>query len=331
MLRTPVFTISAGGIDITSRFSGLNMTMTINDGEGLKSDTMEISLDDLDGMVEAPTTGAVLNPIGGYVETGTRDFGLFTVDNVTYEGWPQKINISAKSVAAMSLAKQREPKSYTKEEFPTYGDIFKSIASTIGLGLSIAGDLMGIPNPFEAQAEEGGLEFLTRLGEKINGAISVKSNNLVIVPKGAGLSASGSALQQIIIAPGRNLISYSVTTKDEPKYSEVESTYYDRAANERKVMTESTGMEGPKFLLRHPFQEEAEAQRAAQAAAKDLARSQAEATFVIEGDPFAQVEAHAVASGIRSKVDGIWRVKNASHTFTADAHYNTTLQCDVPS
>jgi phage protein D len=330
-MRTPVFSISAGGTDITGNLAGLNMTMTITDGEGLKSDTLEITIDDVNGMIEAPRTGVTLSATGGYAESGVRDFGLFTVDQVTFEGWPQKITISASSVAAKSLAKEAEPKAYPTKDYATYGDIFSEIAGKIGLGLQMAGELMGIANPYEAQSEEGGLEFVSKLGEKLNASVSVKSNNLVVTVKGSGQSASGGALQQVIVAPGINLLSYSVTQKDEPKHSEVESTYYDRAANERKTVTESTGMEGPKFLMRHPYQEEGEAQRAAQSKAKDLTRAQAEATFVIEGDPFAQVEAHAMVSGCRPGVDGEWRVKTVTHTFSADAAYTTSLQCDVPA
>lgn len=330
-MRTPVFSISANGVDITGNFAGLNMTMTITDGEGLKSDTLQLDIDDAGGMVEAPTTGAVLNPIGGYQESGVRDFGLFIVDQVTFEGWPQKISISAKSVAATSLAKEAEPKSYPTKDYSTYGDIFSEIAGKIGLGLQMAGELMGLSNPYEAQAEEDGLEFLTRIGEKINASVSVKSSNLVVTVKGSGESASGGALQVISIAPGLNLLSYTVTQSDEPKFSEVEGTTYDRASNERKTVTESTGMDGPKFLLRHPYQDESEAQRAAQSKAKDLKRAQAEATFVIEGEPFAQVEAYAEASGCRPGVDGTWRVKTATHSFSASGAYTTSLQCDVPA
>lgn len=330
-MRTPYFSISAGGVDITGNLAGLGLSMTITDGEGTEADTLQIEIDDPNGSVIAPETGAVLSPVGGYLDSGVRDFGLFTVDNVTYEGWPQKISISAKSVAAMSAAKQAEPKNFTKDEYPTYGDIFGYVAGTIGVGLQMAGELMGIANPTEGQTEEDGLEFLSRLGEKINASVSVKSNNLTVTVKGSGQSASGGGLQQIQVSPGLNIISYSVTWKDEPKHSEVESTYYDRAKNERKTVTESTGMDGPKFLMRHPYQEEGEAQRAAQSKAKELTRAQGEATFVIEGDPFAQVEAFVMVSGCRSKVDGLWRAKQVTHQFSASGPYTTSLQCDVPA
>lgn len=68
-----------------------------------------------------------------------------------------------------------------------------------------------------------------------------------------------------------------------------------------------------------------------QSMARELTRAQAEATFVVEGEPFAQVEAHVTANGCRSLVDGPWRVKTVTHSFSAGGPYTTSLQCDVPA
>lgn len=331
-MPTPVFTIKADGKDVTKNLAGILTTMTITDGEGLESDTMQLVIDDRDGKIEAPRKGAVLNPIGGF-EGNTRDFGLFTVDSVTYEGWPQRITVEAKAVAAKSLAKQREPKSYPPKKFKTYGDIFNDIAGHIGLTLRMDASLKSIPNPFEAQAEEDGLHFLTRIGEKINAAVSVKAGNLVVVVKGSGNSASGAQLDHVPIkpGPGGNMTSYSVSEKDEPKYSQVESSYYDRKKNQRKTTVVMTSLDGPKHVIRAPYSDEAEAKRAAGAKAKDLVRAQADATFEIEGNPFLQAEAHVMVSGVRDPVNGLWRVKSVTHNFSSSAPYTCSVQCEKPS
>lgn len=324
------FSIKADGVDVTGNFVGAQMEMSITDGEGLEHDTLSITLDDVDGSVEAPRTGAVLNPVGGY-EGRMRDFGLFVVDRVSYEGWPQRISISAQAVAAKQLAKQREPKAFTREAYPTYGDIFAEVSGQVGLSLQMSAELRAIPNPYEAMAEENSFDFLIRLAPKINASIAAKAGHLVVVKKGAGKSAGGSDLDRIEIAAGVNLISYQVTENDEPKHSEVEATVYNRSKNERETVSESTGLEGPKFLIRAPFQDKDEAKRAAAAKAKELVRAQAEATFTIDGEPFAQAEAWAEVSGCRPRVDGLWRVKSVTHNFSASAPYTTTLQCEVPS
>ncbi|MCO5730067.1 phage late control D family protein [Rhizobium sp. SSA_523] len=302
------------------------MTMTITDGAGIKSDTLQVVLDDLGGWTQAPRTGALLRPVAGYVDRA-RDFGLYSVDSVVYSGWPQKITIDAKSVAAKSLAKQREPKAYPKKDYPTYGDIFADIARRINLKLQISVEIKTKANSYEAQADEDALEFTTRIGEKLNATVAVKSGNLVVVKRGAGESASGAALDRIKVAPGLNLLSYTVTEKDEPKHSNVEATYYDRAQNKREIVTVQTGMQGPKFLLRTPFQSESEAKEAAEAHAKELLRMQADASFEIDGDPFAQAEAWADVQGVRSRVDGQWWIKTATHNLSASSPYTVSLQC----
>ncbi|CCF19179.1 protein of unknown function [Pseudorhizobium banfieldiae] len=329
-MPTPVFYIKADGKDVTDNLRGVGITMTITDSEGLSADTLQLEIDDIDGSVEAPRTGVVLNPIGGY-EGNLRDFGLFIVDSVTYTGWPQKISVDAKSVAAKSLAKQREPKAYPKKDFPTYGDIFQEVASSIGLTLKMDSKLKAIENQYEAQAEEDGLEFLTRISGKINASVTVKAMNLVVAIKGAGRSASGAQLDRIRVAKGYNLLDYSVTERDEPKHSEVEATYYDRDKNERASVSVSTGLEGPKFLIRSAFQNEAEAKEAAESQAKELTRMQGEATFTIDGDPFAMAEAWADVTGCRTRVDGEWRIRTVTHNFSSGSPYTNTLQCGTTS
>jgi phage protein D len=322
----PVFSISADGVDVTRNFAGANMTMTITDAAGLKSDTLQVVLDDLDGMTTAPRTGAILNPVGGY-EGMMRDFGLFSVDSVRYDGWPQTITIDAKSVAAKSAAKQREPKAYPEKEYPTYGDILADVAKRVGVQLKISPEIKSKKNTYEAMADENPLEFATRLEVKLGASISVKAGNLVVIKKGAGLSVSGEALGIITISKGFNLLSYSVTEKDEPRHKEVEATWYDRKMNKREIVTVQTGMDGPKFLMRTPFQNEEEAKAAAESHAKELLRMRGDATFEIDGDPFAMAEAWAVVSGCRTQVDGSWWAKTVTHQFSADGPYKNSIQC----
>lgn len=329
-MPVPYFTISADGRDITGNLRGAGISMTITENADLEGDTLQMEIDDVEGSVMAPRTGAVLNPVGGY-EGRMRSFGLFSVDSVTYSGWPQKISISAKSVAAKSLAKQREPKSFPTEKYPTYGDIFAEISGKVGLSLKISADIKSIKNPSEHQTEEGGIEFLTRIGEKLNAAITVKAQNLCVVVKGKEEGAGGGALSRVSVARGMNLLGYSATQKDQPKHSEVEATYYDRKKNKREVVTESTGLEGPKFLMRCAYQEKDEAQRAAKSQAEELVRLCGEATFEIDGEPFAQAEAYAVATGCRPGVDGLWRIKTVTHNFSSTGPYTTSLACTAPS
>lgn len=329
-MPTPVFYIKVNGADVTGRFRDYNMTMTVTDAEGLNADTLEIQLDDKDGRIKLPATGAIIEPTGGY-EGNLRNFGKFEVDGITLSGWPQTLSISAKSVNAKSAAKQRKAEAYQESDYPTYGDIFAKVASDLSLTLSMSATLKAVANHYEAQSEESSLEFLTRLGEKIGAAVTIKAGRLVVVEKGKGKSASGQALSKLAVSPSTNLLTYSVNISEEPRHSSVEASTYDRGKNAAETVTAPTGLTGPVFVMRQPYDSKEAAERAAKAKASDLIRAQAEATFEIDGDPWAMAEAWVTASGIREGVDGDWRVKTASHTFSASAPYTTSLQCDYPS
>lgn len=328
-MKTPVFYIKANGEDITDRLSGLGVSMTVTDNEGVKADTLEINIDDMGGRVVTPKAGAVLQAIGGYRDK-LRDFGQFSVDAVTLAGWPQSIQISAKSVAAKSLAKQRHTIAFKAADFPDYGAILQHVASLAGVAPSIHSAISQIENLYEAAADEDLVQFLTRVSRKIGATISVKGQRLVAIPKGVGQSVSGVNLGIISIEKPGNLISYSVTWSDGPKYSSVVASHYDRRKNEKKTVSEATGMDGPTWSIREPYENETAAKRAAKAKAADLRRAQASATFQIDGDPFALAEASAVVSGARADVDGTWRIKSAAHSFSATGPYTTSLSCDVP-
>lgn len=343
-MPVPVFFITANGKDITKKLLGLGCSLTVTDGEGIESDGIELELDDKDGRVEFPKTGAILQVRGGYSDTNQiRDFGSYSVDSVTLSGWPQKISISAKAVAAKSLAKKREPKAYKADKFPTYKHIFEDVAKSIGVSLSIHADIGAVPNDYEAQSDEDGVEFCLRIGEKLGASISIKSQKLCVVPKGKGQSASGSDLSTIKVTRPGNLLSYQVAFSDDANYSSVEASYYDRGKNEKKTVTtkvssvkekyelgESSG-DPPGYVMRMPHDSEATARRAAGAKAKDLERAQANVTFEINGDPFAMAAAMVQASGIRKGANGKWRAKTVTHSFSATGPYTTSLQCDVPT
>lgn len=329
-MPVPYFTVLADGVDISGNLRGTGVSMTITDNDGLDEDRLQIVIDDIEGSVIAPRTGAILNPVGGYLDGRMRDFGLFSVDSVSYDGWPQTITIQAKSVVAKSLEKQREPKAYTSDKFPTYGDIFSDIAGKIEVGLKIADAIRSKKNPSEHQTEEGALEFLDRLGEKLNASITVKGMTLCVVEKGKEMSAGGGSLDRVHVTRGVNLLGYSATERDDPKYKEVEATYYDRDKNSRETVKEETGLDGPTFLIRQPYQNKQDAENAVKSQAQALVRASGEANFEIDGEPFAQAEAYAVVSGCRERVDGLWRIKTVTHQFSSTAPYTTSLACTAP-
>lgn len=325
----PFFQINVGGQDITSRLAGGGISLSITDGVGINSDSVQIEIDDKDGVVAPPSTGVELNIIAGYDDDRV-DFGTYTVDEVSLSGWPQKISISAQAAKAKSALKQRRPKSYEPPDYPTYGKLFEEIAERNGLQLAISGEIAGKSLEYEAQAEESDFGFLSRLALKLDAAVSVKDGRLVAVKRGAGVSAGGKPLPFIRVRYGENVLSYTVSRKDQPKHKKVKATYFDRKTAKRKEVEADASDEGPEYLLRQPFQSEGEAQDAADSYASDLQRNEGSATFEIDGNPHARAEAHVLVSKIRSLVDGVWRAVTVTHNWTAGGAYSTSLECELP-
>jgi phage protein D len=329
-MARPFFRVSAGGVDITSKLVGRGISLTISDGVGRESDTIQLEIDDVNGEVAAPRTGVILNVVGGYEDGPQRDFGDYKVDQVAYSGYPQKISISAQAVDAKSEQKQKRVLDYQVEDFPTYGDIFSAAAGRMGLELAISAEIKSKANPYEMQSEENDLSFSTRLGDKLDASVSVKSGRLVVMKRGKGTTVSGQQLPTIVVEYAVNVLSYNVTRKDKPKHSTVTATWFDRDEVERKEVSVSASAEGPDFLLRDPYASEAEAKENAEAKSKELQRGEASASFEIDGDPMARAEAYVEAIGLRDQVDGKWRATTVTHNFSSTSPYTTSIECELP-
>lgn len=326
-----IFGISVGGVDISSKLAGVSIDMTVTDGAGLNSDTVSLTLDDAGGRIANITTGVRLSVFGGTDEKGVRNFGTYVVDEVVYEGYPQKITIKAQASDVTSPEKERDIKGFPKDEYPTYQSIFSEVAGQAGLALKMDGEIGAKKSPGESRDKEDPVAFLTRLGKKIGATVTVKEKQLIVVKRGSGKSASGQSMGELLIAPGLNLLSYSVSLKEKPKHSETEAKWFDR----RKVKWESQNGHlkvAGKVPYRHerPYADENEAKEAAQGRADELSRRSGTGSFTIDGTPFASAEMFATVAGVRGNVDGRWFITTATHNFSSSSPYTTDLQVEVP-
>lgn len=329
-MPVPFFRVRANGTDITTPLAGRGMSLTITDGVGRESDSISLVIDNQDGMVKPPATGAVLEVEGGYLDGEWRNFGKFKVDSISAQGWPENITINAQSADAKSEQKTPRVKSYKTEDFPTYGDIYADVAKRMSLKLSISDEVKGIKNTFEFQAEENDMSFGTRMGDRLDASVSIKSGHLVVAKRGKGTTVGGGEMPPIIVRRPGNLLDYSCEHKDKPKHKEVKATYFDRDKAGVVEVKVAAGQEGPEFLIREPFQSKEEAESAADSAARDLKRGEATADFTIDGTPYARAEMMVHAIGINALVNGLWRSTNVTQNFTAGGPYTTSISCELP-
>ena len=328
-MAVPFFQILQGSRDVTAIVGQRNISLSLTDGVGMDADSVTYEIDDQDGLIAPPRTGVKITIIGGYVGN-TRNFGEFIVDQVTLRGYPQLIAVSAQSVGAKTEAKQKRSKSYDKTEYPTYRDIYAEIAGRAGLQLAISSEIGSASNQYEAQTEENDLEFATRIGMKLDAHVSAKNGRLIAIKRGAGESASGKSLGGKVIRGGVNLIAYSANVKDTPKHTKVKSTYFDRQKAKKESVEVSSGDEGPEFLIREPFPTKEDAQKAAEAKAKELKRIEGQADFTVVGDPFLMAEEIITVENVRPLVDGEWRATNVTHNWSGADAYVNELSCEKP-
>jgi uncharacterized protein len=336
MARTQIFgfkgpggTIMGLSANLVGSMPGM-ISMTVVDGAGFSSDTMTAEFDNRNMMVNPPRKGVTVQPFGGYVEGPMQEFGDYIVDQVTFSGYPHKISISAQAAAAKSGAKQRQAKGYPKKDFPTVKSVAADIAGEAGLQLSISGEIGSLPNDGEFRSEEEALHFLQRVVSKFDATVTVKSGRMVVVPRGKGMSASGLALPVAVVGPGV-ILSYTVSEGDKVQHEKSEAAWYDRPKNEVVIENESTGLEGPPLRVQPTFQTKATAKAAAKAKANQLKRQTKNGQFTVDGNPSYKAEQLITVSGLPQICNGSWRVKTATHTFSASAPYTTALDCEVPT
>ena len=93
---TPDFRILADSQDITDRIRDRLLSLRVTDEAGIKSDTVEIKLDDRDALIAWPEHGAELEVLLGYQKSGLTRMGLYVVDEVEHGGPPNALTIRAK-------------------------------------------------------------------------------------------------------------------------------------------------------------------------------------------------------------------------------------------
>ena len=106
---TPDFKIIAAGADITPQIKDRLLSLTVSDEAGLKSDQVEIRLDDRYNAIELPVPGAPLAVFLGFKETFLMPMGLYTADEIAAKGPPDEITIRAKAADLEAARNPRKP------------------------------------------------------------------------------------------------------------------------------------------------------------------------------------------------------------------------------
>ncbi len=312
-------------LDITDRVRPRLVSLSLSEKRGEEADQLDIVLDDTDGKLELPPTGATLQLEIGWkqgrdVIIGLVDKGRFIVDEVSHSGPPDRVTIRARAADFASEIKTRREKSY---HGTTLGAIVTEIAGRNKLKPRCATQLAGTAVTSKIQSRESDLAFLRRLGREHSAVAKIAAGTLILAPIGTGRTASGKTLPTVTILR-REGDSHEFTRQKRVDVPGVAATWHDRNAGKRRTFTAGEG-EGAKKLARVYPTEEA-AQTAANAARTKARREPILLSLTVLGRPDLAPEQKATVSGYKAAIDGAgWLVTEVDHNI-GDRGFTTNIK-----
>lgn len=352
----PVYRLMQGNKDITGRFQGRLISLTLTDNRGFEADQLDIELDDADGALSLPDKGATLSLGIGWQDTGVVDKGRYKVDELEHSGPPDRLTIRARSVdlaGGMTLRKERSFRGQT------IGAIVGAIASKNALAAIVASALAGLVIDHIDQTSESDANFLTRLAKDHDAIATVKHGKLLFIKTGAAQSASGIALPTVEITRASG-DTHSFLIADRENYNGVKAYYQDArravkgevvidASNAVKVVTKPSPKKSKKKgakktvadvmvnpnpdnvkVLRHTYASKSNAERAARAEWQRIQRGVASFHITLaRGRPDLFPELPAIVRGWKSEIDNTgWIITKVTHNLS-DHGYTSTLELEI--
>lgn len=321
--RSPDYRISIAGRTISPEMDARLISLTLTDKRGFDADQLDITLTDHDGRLKLPDTGAELRLALGWRGEGLVDRGIYIVDEIEHSGTPDQLVIRARAADMRKDLPTRRSQSWHKI---TLRDIIATIASRHGLEPRVNDTLADTLIEHIDQTDESDLHFLTRLGERFDADATIKIQNLLFLPRGAGETAGGIAIPPVTLTrQAGDSHRYLIASRD--TYSGVVVWWHDPEAGERYRVQVGT-RDNPKYL-RGNRASEADAMADAQAEWRRVRRAGASlALELAEGRPDLYPETPVVVRGWKPEIDGAdWVVAEVSHS-VSDSGYTCSVICE---
>lgn len=320
----PVFKVTVNGSDITQIIADRLVQLAVTDEAGVKSDRVEIRLDDREQRLSIPPTRATVQVQIGY-EGGTLvDKGTFVIEDIELVGPDRTMTLRGTAVGASRGAGASREVSWHET---TLGKIAESIAKRHGWKLSISKELEGIKIDHVDQREND-LQFLSRLAAENDAVAKVASGRLIINPHATGKRVSGGDIPMVSIEAGETT-DWSMTLVERGNYAGVKATYNDLRTGKRGEIVAGEDTTNT-TTLPHTYKSKEAATRASKSRSNALKRHRS--TFSIynmPGDPSLRAEVKLNASGFRKGVDGEWLVTRVVHRLT-NSGYTCAVDCETP-
>jgi phage protein D len=306
--------VSLNGKSLTVDYAPRLVSLRLSERRGEEADELEIVVQDADGLFQPPSQGSVLQVSLGWlrgtgVSPGLVNKGTFIVDELTCDGPPDRVTISAKSADFKQSFRTRKNHIWKDT---TLGAIVTDIAGKHSLKSRCHADLQGQSITATEQGNKSDMQFLRDLARRYDATSTVKNGCLIFAPVGAKTTATGTAIPGAAISR-RDCSRYSWKRAARDKAQDgAEAQYHDNKAGQRK--TEGTGGSNPKRLKR-VYASRGDAEAAAKAEHQRLQRASASLDVSLSlGNPLLAPGVRITLTDFRPHIAAsTWLVASATH------------------
>lgn len=322
--------VMLAGKDLTNKLAPRLLSLRLTEKRGEEADALEIVVHDHDGKLALPPEGAVLTVRIGWlrgtgITPGLVDKGAFTVDEVSWDGPPDRVTITARSADFKGSFRTRRTRAWTGR---TLADIVGQIAADHGLAPRCHADLAGTTVTAAEQHNKSDMQFLRDLGRRYDAVATVKGGCLILAPINATTTATGKPIGALVIDRRRTSRAAYRRSAREQGQDGAEAQWHDRGAAARK--TAGAGGKNRKRLKR-VYASEADASAAASAETNRLKRAAASLDLTLAlGDALIAPGMRATTSGFKSEIDREkWLIGEAEHTMDGNGGLKTRAKMEV--
>lgn len=332
LANVPDFKVTLNGTDLTGAIRPRLVSLTVTDKRD-DADQLEIVIDDTDGRVALPKTGDQLNVMIGWksgpdVTVGLVNKGNFLVDEVSHDGPPDTIHITARSADFTDKSDFRTRRE-TSWVNTSVGAVLHDLAARNGWELKVAPDVASIQLASVHQSRESDAALLRRLGREHDCVATIKAGKLLFQRVGSGKTASGKALPTYVFQRrDGDRHSYQLSKREE--VTGVSASYHDRGAGKHVRIVSGT-KQGAKHLSR-VYANAAAARRATDAALSRSKRQPAKMQITAAyGVPELGSERPVQVQGFKAEIDATpWLLEEVSHRiegagFLSELHLEPAL------
>lgn len=195
--HTPAARLQINGKEFGSQTQSRIISIRLTDKRGFEADELTIELDDTDQSLAFPQTDSQIKVWLGYRESGLIYKGAYRITEISWQGPPDTVQITAQAADMSSKLAEQQEKSWHQTSLKT---IVETIAKQHSLIPVVGKNYQNEPIPHIDQTNESDAAFLTRLAEQYDAVATVKDGRLLFISAGEATTAGGAPLPEIILS-----------------------------------------------------------------------------------------------------------------------------------